>query len=77
MTTYCNFCFSILEHDLNNLNMPANQEMLGSSTPNNVIPNASTGSGGGGNHGGAGSGKFNSENGSECSSVTSESIPAG
>ncbi|XP_017100675.2 transmembrane and coiled-coil domain protein 3 [Drosophila bipectinata] len=43
----------------------------------------STGSGGGGgqnnNTGGAGSGtgKFNSDNGSECSSVTSESIPAG
>lgn len=59
--------------------MPANQnDMLGSTTPNNAIPNASTGSGGGGvNTGGAGSGKFNSENGSECSSVTSESIPAG
>lgn len=59
--------------------MPANQqEMLGSTTPNNAIPTASTGSGGGGiNAGGAGSGKFNSENGSECSSVTSESIPAG
>lgn len=60
--------------------MPVNHnEMLGSTTPNNAIPNASTGSGGGGglNTGGAGSGKFNSENGSECSSVTSESIPAG
>ncbi|XP_061390359.1 transmembrane and coiled-coil domains protein 2 isoform X2 [Musca vetustissima] len=68
------------ESELNNLNMPANQEMFGSSTPNTAIPNASTGSGGGGgmlNAGGAGSGKFNSENGSECSSVTSESIPAG
>uniref|UniRef100_A0A1I8NH81 Transmembrane and coiled-coil domains protein 1 n=1 Tax=Musca domestica TaxID=7370 RepID=A0A1I8NH81_MUSDO len=68
------------ESELNNLNMPANHEMFGSSTPNTAIPNASTGSGGGGgmlNAGGAGSGKFNSENGSECSSVTSESIPAG
>ncbi|XP_075146216.1 transmembrane and coiled-coil domain 2 protein Dmtn isoform X2 [Haematobia irritans] len=71
------------EAELNNLNMPANQDMLGSSTPNNAIPTASTGSGGGGggggviNAGGASSGKFNSENGSECSSVTSESIPAG
>lgn len=72
------FVFS--ESELNNLNMPANHEMFGSSTPNTAIPNASTGSGGGGgmlNAGGAGSGKFNSENGSECSSVTSESIPAG
>lgn len=54
--------------------------MFGSSTPNNAIPNASTGSGGGGGgmlNAGGGSGKFNSENGSECSSVTSESIPAG
>jgi len=48
------------------------------------VPGAgtSTGSGGGGqnnNTGGAGSGtgKFNSDNGSECSSVTSESIPGG
>ncbi|XP_022223000.1 transmembrane and coiled-coil domains protein 2 [Drosophila obscura] len=49
------------------------------------VPGAgtSTGSGGGGgghnnNTGtGSGTGKFNSDNGSECSSVTSESIPAG
>lgn len=60
--------------------MPGNQhDMLGSTTPNNAIPTASTGSGGGGGglNTGAGSGKFNSENGSECSSVTSDSIPAG
>ncbi|XP_062126120.1 LOW QUALITY PROTEIN: transmembrane and coiled-coil domains protein 2 [Drosophila sulfurigaster albostrigata] len=41
----------------------------------------STGSGGGNNNNntgtGSGTGKFNSDNGSECSSVTSESIPAG
>ncbi|ALC47008.1 CG1021 [Drosophila busckii] len=42
----------------------------------------STGSGGGNNLNnntttGSGTGKFNSDNGSECSSVTSESIPAG
>ncbi|XP_068153180.1 transmembrane and coiled-coil domain protein 3 isoform X2 [Drosophila tropicalis] len=36
-----------------------------------------TGGGGGGGGGGSGTGKFNSDNGSECSSVTSESIPAG
>uniref|UniRef100_A0A1I8NTC7 Transmembrane and coiled-coil domains protein 1 n=1 Tax=Stomoxys calcitrans TaxID=35570 RepID=A0A1I8NTC7_STOCA len=67
------------EAELNNLNLPANQDMFGSSTPNNAMPTASTGSGGGNmiNAGGAGSGKFNSENGSECSSVTSESMPAG
>ncbi|XP_046811987.1 transmembrane and coiled-coil domains protein 2, partial [Lucilia cuprina] len=67
------------ESELNSINMPMNQQdMLGCTTPNNAIPTASTGSGGGGiNTGGAGSGKFNSENGSECSSVTSESIPAG
>ncbi|SPP84241.1 transmembrane and coiled-coil domains protein 2 isoform X1 [Drosophila guanche] len=48
------------------------------------VPGAgtSTGSGGGGGHNnntgtGSGTGKFNSDNGSECSSVTSESIPAG
>lgn len=40
------------------------------------------GGGGGGNNNnntgtGSGTGKFNSDNGSECSSVTSESIPAG
>ncbi|KAM7360174.1 transmembrane and coiled-coil domain 2 protein Dmtn isoform 1-T2 [Cochliomyia hominivorax] len=68
------------ESELNSLNMPMNQnDMLGGTTPNNAIPTASTGSGGAGgiNAGGAGSGKFNSENGSECSSVTSDSIPAG
>ncbi|EDW15015.2 uncharacterized protein Dmoj_GI24584 [Drosophila mojavensis] len=46
-------------------------------------PGTSTGSGGGNNMNnnnagtGSGTGKFNSDNGSECSSVTSESIPAG
>ncbi|XP_039492238.1 transmembrane and coiled-coil domains protein 2 isoform X1 [Drosophila santomea] len=47
------------------------------------VPGAgtSTGSGGGGQNNntgtGSGTGKFNSDNGSECSSVTSESIPGG
>ncbi|XP_017143392.1 transmembrane and coiled-coil domains protein 2 [Drosophila miranda] len=47
------------------------------------VPGAgtSTGSGGGGHNNntgtGSGTGKFNSDNGSDCSSVTSESIPAG
>jgi len=45
----------------------------GSSTPNNTNTMAS----GGSNPGGGGSGKFNSENDSECSSVTSDSIPPG
>ncbi|XP_016997533.2 transmembrane and coiled-coil domain protein 3 isoform X1 [Drosophila takahashii] len=61
----------------------ANADVLGSERLQQV-PGAgtSTGSGGGGhnnNTGGAGSGtgKFNSDNGSECSSVTSESIPGG
>ncbi|XP_036229436.1 transmembrane and coiled-coil domain protein 3 isoform X1 [Bactrocera oleae] len=62
------------ETEINNINMPVNAELIGSSTPNNNIAATSTGSG---NTGGAGSGKFNSDNGSECSSVTSESIPAG
>uniref|UniRef100_A0A1B0AZR6 Transmembrane and coiled-coil domains protein 1 n=1 Tax=Glossina palpalis gambiensis TaxID=67801 RepID=A0A1B0AZR6_9MUSC len=76
----------ISESELSNLNVPATQDILGSSTPNNIIPSASTGSGGYGGGGGggggvgggggAGSGKFNSENGSECSSVTSGSMPA-
>lgn len=43
----------------------------GTSTPNNTTVTAA-GSGGAG-----GSGKFNSEHGSECSSVTSDSIPGG
>lgn len=72
------YLFPFLESELNSLNMPGNQhDMLGSTTPNNAIPTASTGSGGGGGLNTAGSGKFNSENGSECSSVTSDSIPAG
>ncbi|XP_017073680.2 transmembrane and coiled-coil domains protein 2 isoform X1 [Drosophila eugracilis] len=61
----------------------ANADVLGNERLQQV-PGAgtSTGSGGGGqnnNTGGAGSGtgKFNSDNGSECSSVTSESIPGG
>lgn len=55
--------------------MPVNAtDGMGNSIPGNLIPAASTGSG---HTGGAGSGKFNSDNGSECSSVTSESIPAG
>ncbi|XP_018788179.1 PREDICTED: transmembrane and coiled-coil domains protein 1 isoform X1 [Bactrocera latifrons] len=62
------------ETEINNINMPVNAELIGSSTPSNNIAATSTGSG---NTGGAGSGKFNSDNGSECSSVTSESIPAG
>ncbi|XP_036325775.1 transmembrane and coiled-coil domains protein 2 isoform X2 [Rhagoletis pomonella] len=62
------------ETEINNINMPVNAELIASSTPNNNIAATSTGSG---TTGGAGSGKFNSENGSECSSVTSESIPAG
>lgn len=65
------------EAELNALNMPVNSsDVYGTSTPNNAsnIPAQSTGSG---NTGGAGSAKFNSDNGSECSSVTSESIPAG
>ncbi|XP_037944360.1 transmembrane and coiled-coil domains protein 2-like [Teleopsis dalmanni] len=60
------------ETEINNINMPVNSEVIGTSTPNNAVPATSTGSGNT-----AGSGKFNSENGSECSSVTSESIPAG
>lgn len=66
--------FYCLETEINNINMPVNAELIGSSTPSNNIAATSTGSG---NTGGAGSGKFNSDNGSECSSVTSESIPAG
>ncbi|XP_037924546.1 transmembrane and coiled-coil domains protein 2 isoform X2 [Hermetia illucens] len=64
-------------NEMGALNVSANQSELhvGSvSTPNNTIHAASMSSG---NTGGAGSGKFNSDNGSECSSVTSESIPAG
>ncbi|XP_017046648.1 transmembrane and coiled-coil domains protein 2 isoform X1 [Drosophila ficusphila] len=62
----------------------ANADVLAGSERLQQVPGAgtSTGSGGGGqnnNTGGAGSGtgKFNSDNGSECSSVTSESIPGG
>lgn len=47
----------------------------GTSTPNNTTVTAA-GSGGAGG-GAGGSGKFNSEHGSECSSVTSDSIPGG
>ncbi|XP_044313376.1 transmembrane and coiled-coil domains protein 2 isoform X4 [Drosophila rhopaloa] len=61
-----------------------NADVLAGSERLQQVPGAgtSTGSGGGGqnnNIGGAGSGtgKFNSDNGSECSSVTSESIPGG
>nr|XP_036674927.1 transmembrane and coiled-coil domains protein 2 [Drosophila suzukii] len=70
------------EAELQNM-QSANADVLGSERLQQV-PGAgtSTGSGGGGqnnNTGGAGSGtgKFNSDNGSECSSVTSESIPGG
>ncbi|XP_030373441.1 transmembrane and coiled-coil domains protein 2 isoform X2 [Scaptodrosophila lebanonensis] len=44
---------------------------------NNLPAGTSTGSGNTTGGAGSGTGKFNSDNGSECSSVTSESIPAG
>lgn len=67
------------------------QGFAGSASPYNVISSTATAtnpssgimmgsatSGGGGSGGGGGVGlKVNSENGSECSSVTSESLPAG
>lgn len=53
----------------------------GSSTPNNAVNSidavGSVSGGGGGSAGGGGSGKFNSEHESECSSVTSDSMPGG
>lgn len=52
----------------------------GSSTPNNAAGLNShdhVASGGSAGGGGGGSGKFNSEHESECSSVTSDSMPGG
>ncbi|KAH8346913.1 hypothetical protein KR059_002457 [Drosophila kikkawai] len=74
------------EAELQGMQANANADVLAANERLQQVPGAgtSTGSGGGGGHnnnnntGGAGSGtgKFNSDN-SECSSVTSESIPAG
>lgn len=72
--------------ELNAMNLNNSQHLIdlqsqhgGTSTPNNttVTAGGSAGVGGGGNTGTMGSGKFNSEHGSECSSVTSDSIPGG
>lgn len=69
--------------ELNAMNLNTSQHLIdlqshhgGTSTPNNTTVTAGGGSGGGGG-GAGGSGKFNSEHGSECSSVTSDSIPGG
>lgn len=60
--------------DLNTLNLTG-MEAGSSSTPHQHHHQQHQGPGSGSGNGGAG--KFNSENGSECSSVTSDSLPAG
>ena len=65
-----------IETEVNALNLHAT-EVVAATTPNNTTGNPHATSTGSGHTGGAGSGKFNSDNGSGCSSVTSESIPPG
>lgn len=56
----------------------AEGQIGGTSTPNNAAGlNSVDNHGGGSGGGGGGSGKFNSEHESECSSVTSDSMPGG